>query len=144
MACCYAYLNNFQLPTQFSYKPVAPRKAYSQTVTGGGVVTQMSTNVPILWDKPIKWSIKGAYPYEWKFFYDLYVGSNDAIEFVGYWGDSFQVIMSSLDDAEVKGRLFNMSGEFIICCLSTSYNFACNCQGIPAEVTQPADQIPTE
>lgn len=109
-----ATLNSSNLPKQFSYKlPVSPRRQ-NLLQTYNYVVLQYSPYM-VESDGMISWEIPNACASEYAAMYALFnVGSNPTYTFTGYWGDSYQVKFYSLDEPEVRSRMFSISGSFLV------------------------------
>lgn len=115
-----ATLNGTNLPPQFSYSPYVPPKRLTIKRTATSVITQASSPVIIHGDGTISFSLRAAYRNEYVFFQNLYTASTPATyAFVGYWGDSYTVRINVLDQATVRGRLFDFGGQFQVVSVSS-------------------------
>jgi len=124
-----ATLDGTDLPHQFSYEPYIPRKRKSVTATAKAVVTQSSDPVIVHGDGTIPWSIEAAFPSEFQWLYDLYDETTLTLyTFEGYWGETFEVYFDQLDKPKVRGRLFNVSGQFQVFAVTTPQ--AASCGGV--------------
>ena len=109
----YAVFNGSNLPPQFSYKPYTPSLRQTITQTANGVVVQSADPQYVAGDDVIEWSIESAYPNEYQTLYELYTTQSSTLySFVGYWGDYYTVLFWQLDAPTVRGRLFDVSGQF--------------------------------
>lgn len=114
------------LPAHFSYSPYVGRKRISITPTAKAVVTQAASPVIVHGDGALPWTIDAAYPAEFQALYDLYnTSTNDLLVFEGYWGETLSVYFSVFDQPQVRGRLFNLSGQFQVVAVTTDYAAAC-------------------
>lgn len=121
-----ASLNNVDLPVQFSYRPYVPAKRNTTVGTAGAVIVQAPTNQIIHGDGALAWTCKACTPAEFKTLFDLYnTGSPTLYQFDGYWGESLEVLFTSFDAPSVKGRLFDLSGQFQVISVLSSYNPTC-------------------
>jgi hypothetical protein len=100
------------LPRQFRYKPVSPQKRVNLLQTSGGTVIRYSPYI-VAEDSLMPWTIEAGCVEDWILMFDLFnqPGHPD-MEFLGYWGDDFFVKFHTLDQPDVEGRLFNISGSF--------------------------------
>jgi len=115
------------LPSHFSYDPYVPEKRVSLTPTAGTVVVQASDPVIIHGEGTLPWRIRGAYPTEFQTLWDLYYQTDHILyEFHGYWGEVLDVYFSHFDKPKVRGRLFDLSGQFHVIDVDTEYAAGCN------------------
>lgn len=115
MAFTYATLNSANLPPQFSYRPYAATLRQTVQQTANAVIIQSSTPQYIAGDDILDWNIDSSYPSEWQTLSDLYYTESATLySFTGYWGDSYTVLFWQLDQPTVRGRLFDISGQFRI------------------------------
>lgn len=121
-----ATLAGTDLPQHFSYKPYVPKKRTSTTPTAGAVVVQAASPVIIHGEGSIGWTCNSCYPSEFQVFWNLFytVGNVDYL-FTGYWGEQFTVKFSILDEPQVRGRLFDCSGQFQVIEVIQAYNAVC-------------------
>jgi hypothetical protein len=119
MSIANATLDSLTLPSHFSYRPYVPRKRNSITPTANSVVTQAASPTQIVHgDNTISWNCDSCKPSEFKDLYDLYnTATLVTYTFVGYWGDQYEVYFNELDPPQVRGRLFNLSGQFQVICV---------------------------
>jgi len=121
-----ATLNAISLPEHFSYRPYMPRKRTSVVATAGAVVTQASSPVIVHGDGTLAWTIKSAFASEFQAVYNQFnTASNDLLTFEGYWGETLEVYFNVMDDPQVRGRLFDLSGQFQVVAVTVQYNAAC-------------------
>jgi hypothetical protein len=112
------------LPFQFKYKLPKVDKNLSIRKTCTGAIIQERSNCLNLSGSIIPWSIEVACPTDYKLMYDLVTscdendGGSTVYTFEGYWGESYEVIFSELDDEDNTGRNFKMSGAFTILCVN--------------------------
>ena len=100
------------MPPQFSYSPYIPPKRINTRRTATSVITQVASAI-IHGDGTIDWTVQGGYPEEFQALYDLYNSTPTTTRvFVGYWGDSYTVRMTTMDPPKVQGRLFDFGGQF--------------------------------
>jgi hypothetical protein len=122
-----AKLNTVDLPPQFSYKPYIPKKRNTITPTASAVVTQHASPQIVHGDGTISWTIEACYPTEFQALWELYnTDTPEEYSFEGYWGEVLQVYFTSLDEPEVRGSLFKVSGQFQVLGITTGYNAECN------------------
>jgi hypothetical protein len=113
-----------ELPFQFKYKLPKVDKKLTIKPTCSGAIIQERQNCVNLAGSIIPWSIEVACPTQYKQMYDLITtcdagGGSEIYTFDGYWGESYEVIFSELDDEDNTGRNFKMSGAFTILCVNT-------------------------
>lgn len=112
-----------EMPRQFSYRPYIPPKRRTVTRTNGAVVTQSSSPEIVHGDGTISWTIEGGGPDDFKTLFDFYnQGPLTLHQFLGYWGEDYQVYFTALDEPPVKGRVFTISGMFQVVTVATLYN----------------------
>jgi hypothetical protein len=127
MAIVIATLDGNNLPTQFSYQPYSPRKRVSVTGTAGAVITQAATPVIVHGDSTVSWQCPTCFPFEYMTFRNLFeVADLTLYTFTGYWGEVYEVRFSAFDPPSVRGRLFDLSGQFVVVCVTTEINAACS------------------
>jgi len=113
----YAYIGIIALPKQFSYRPAAPVKRFTNIQTAGGTVLHAAPDIRD-GDILIPWSIKGGSQSDYNQMLGYYTDYdvNDLPRertFNGYWGDSYEVRFLTLDNPTVYGGgLFDISGSF--------------------------------
>jgi len=123
----FAVLNGSNLPPQFSYRPYAAGKRQTVTQTANAVVVQTSNPQYIAGDDFIDWNIDAGYPSEWQTLSDLYYTSTPSLySFTGYWGDAYTVLFWQLNQPTVKGRTFDMSGQFRIMSIISLTSATCS------------------
>lgn len=111
---------NVELPIQFSYQPPTPqiRHTVHKTADGGIVVhgaDNAASSLPA--DAKVIWTMEGASRSEWYDFMKLYTAAvSQGLErtFVGYWGESFEVLCLVMSPPQVRGGVFDFGGEFLI------------------------------
>lgn len=112
-----AYIGIIALPPQFSYKPVAPTKRFTNMQTAGGTVLHTSPAIQD-GDMLIPWSVKAATKAQYVQmlgYYTAYDVTDRPTEraFQGYWGDSYDVRFLIMDNPTVYANgLFDLSGSF--------------------------------
>lgn len=107
-----ATLNGTSLPVQFSYRLPVMAKRQNLFQTYRAVVLQY---IPYLVDSDgmIAWEVSNACISEYSTMYGLYHNAtNPTYTFNGYWGDSYTVKFSTLDEPEIRSRLISYSGSF--------------------------------
>lgn len=124
-----ATFNGTNLPIQFSYKPYVPKKRNTVTATANAVITQSAGTTQIVHgDGFIPWRLDAGSPSEFGFFLGLYNTSAQTLyTFTGYWGDSYSVYFYTLDNPDVRGRLFDFGGMFQVICVLADYNMSTEC-----------------
>lgn len=122
-----AKLEGTDLPQGFSYRPYVPRKRQSRTATAGAVIVQVAKTSQIVHgDKSISWVCPACFVNEWKMFYDWYNETTPSLlTFEGYWGEVYEVEFAFLDEPNVRGRLFDVSGQFVVVEVTTGYQAGC-------------------
>jgi len=122
-------LDGLTLPEQFSYEPYIPRKRKSVTATAKAVVTQSSNPVIVHGDGVIAWSIEAAYPSEFQALHAKYIETTlTGLTFEGYWGETLVVYFDTFDSPRVRGRLFDLSGQFQV--WSQTVIISASCGGV--------------
>jgi hypothetical protein len=100
------------LPLQFSYQPLSPKKRKQVVQTVGDIKIHTAPTI-VGGDSLLQWRLTCATRAEWFALLSLY---NDAdspsFTFEGYWGDECTVKLFDMNDAEVRSRLFNLTGSF--------------------------------
>lgn len=112
-----AVIDGLTLPEQFSYRPVAKKKRHSVIQTFGAtrIHAPPDASLQVPGDSIVEFSIEAVNEAEWGEIKAKFAGANmDTIDFVGYWGDEWQVVFTSLDNVEVGRKLFNVTGSFRI------------------------------
>lgn len=115
MAIATATLGELTLPVQFSYTPYVPQKRNTVTPTAGAVVVQApgGSGQIVHGEGDLPWRIEAMYPAEFSALYALYnTPTLTLYEFHGYWGEVYEVYFTVLDKPKVRGRLFEVSGQF--------------------------------
>jgi hypothetical protein len=127
MPLSIATLDGADLPPQFSYKPYIPTKRVSVTPTANSVVTQLAApNQIVHGGEYLSWEIDACFPSEFQALHSQYSTSTGVVyEFVGYWGETLQVLFAKLDPPVVKGRLFKVSGTFQVLEVTTAISAQC-------------------
>lgn len=121
-----ATLNGSDLPDQFSYKPYVPRKRTSVTPTSNSVLVQYANPQIVHGDSILSWSCDAATPTEFSTLWGLYnTNIPELYTFVGYWGETLKVYFNSMEVQRVRGRLFNLSGSFLVESVVSGYSPAC-------------------
>lgn len=109
-----ATLNGNNLPIQFSYKPAVSQRRQNILQTYNYVILQYSPYF-VDSDGMIDWEVQSACASEYSQFYNwFHVNNNPTYTFNGYWGDSYEVKFYSLDEPEIRSRLFSFSGSFLV------------------------------
>lgn len=109
-----ATLNGTNLPIQFSYKPSVSQRRQNILQTYNYVVLQYSPYF-VDSDGMISWEVQNGCASEYSTFYNwFHTASNPTYTFNGYWNDSYLVKFYSLDEPEVKSRMFTFSGSFMV------------------------------
>jgi hypothetical protein len=122
-----ATLGGTNLPPQFSYEPYIPVKRQADHQTHGAVITQYPPNQIIHGDEFVRWNCPGAYPTEFETLWDLYNTITPvSYSFVGYWGEQLNVFFTIFNPPRVRGRLFNLSGQFQVTSVVADYDPLCN------------------
>ena len=122
-----AKLNGSDLPDHFSYKLYIQRKRQTTIPTANAVVIQASNPQIVHGDGVIVWTCAASYPTEFQTFYTLYDVANPTLyTFQGYWGESYEVYFNVFDSPVVRGRLFDLSGQFQVITVTSSYNALCS------------------
>lgn len=120
-----ATLNGSNLPPQFSYKPYIPEKRMTTVKTANAVILQAANPQIVHGEQFLSWECPTCTPTEFKSLWDLFNTTSPTIyTFVGYWGESLEVYFTKLDPPKVKGRIFDLSGEFQVMCVTSSYSAA--------------------
>jgi hypothetical protein len=110
-----ATLDGNDLPVHFSYQPYVPTKRRSTTRTANAVVVQSSDVEIIHGEGTIPFNLENAKPTEFQTLYALYVADPSPLyRFVGYWGDEYDVYFDTLDQPQIRSRLFTFGGQFQI------------------------------
>jgi len=121
-----AKLGSLTLPQHFSYKPYVPRKRISTTATATAVVVQAASPVIVHGDSILAWTMPGSYPSEFQALWNIYKAStNTLLTFEGYWGETLSVYFTTLDAPTVRGRLFDLSGQFQVISVTNDYSAGC-------------------
>jgi len=106
-----AILDGTDLPIQFSYAPVVPRKRFRVFQTATGV--RVHSNETPVGEGQISWTIEGATQNEFKLMIDFYLNDNgNGYKFTGYWGDESTVRCLMWDNPVVRATNFALSGVF--------------------------------
>lgn len=115
-----ATLNSQDLPPQFSYTPYVITKRVTTVQTANAVIIQSSNPQYVAGTDTLGWSIELATGAEYKMLSDLfYTATPTAYTFVGYWGETLSVHFSQLDSPTVRGRYWDISGNFQVVCVTT-------------------------
>jgi hypothetical protein len=127
-----ARLETIDLPPQFSYTPYVPRKRVTVSATANAVVTQASSPQIAHGDGTIAWQCRECFVTEWTAIWTLYNLTALTLQtFEGYWGEVYEVYFSILDPPRVRGRLWNLSGQFQVASVTTPIAAACQAPGFP-------------
>lgn len=127
MALTYAHLDLERLPIQFSYAPYVQDKRITTQRTANGSVTQRSGPSEIVHgDGTIEWRCTGCTPHDFRFFNDLYNQNDSLKQFDGYWGERYLIRFISFEKPQVRGRLFELAGQFQVVCVLKDYDPSCN------------------
>jgi len=122
-----ATLNGSNLPDQFRYKPFIQRKRQSTNPTANAVVIQYSNPQIVHGDGSLVWSCESCYPTEFQSFWNLYSTTTPALYvFTGYWGETYEVYFNVFDAPSVRGRLFDLSGQFQVISVTADYTATCS------------------
>lgn len=123
----HAELDGEPLAIQFSYEPYVPKKRRTTQETANAVVLQSAATEIVIGAGTIPWTCEAAKPEEAQLLYDKYMADpSPTYEFVGYWGDVYNVVFVDMDNVRVRSRLFNCSGMFqVIRCVQPFAPF-CN------------------
>ena len=127
MAIRVATLDGADLPLGFSYEPYIPEKRLTVTKTANAVITQAAGSDYIVHgDGVLKWTLPKAFPTEFQTLYDLYDTTGLTVyNFVGYWGETLEVMFNAMTAPKVKGGFFDISGVFQVVSVPTNYNATC-------------------
>ena len=108
-------LNGVDLPNHFRYNPYIPTKRVTRTQTAGGVVTQYASPQVVHGDGTISWRCPGSNEAVKDQFLTWY-NTDDLIlySFTGYWGEEYEIEFAEFDKPEVQGRVFSLSGMFVV------------------------------
>jgi hypothetical protein len=113
------------LPIHFRYTLPEMNRRITQRPTCGGAVIQQSSLCYTVEGSIIPFTMYPACPTEYKMFDELY---RDCLEvegnpsgsrtylFEGYWNEGYNVIPYVLDPPEIQGRVFKVSGSFMVMC----------------------------
>jgi len=119
-----ATLDGVSLPPQFSYQPYNSKRRE---------IVQQLLLTPLWCRQPLQHRLYtemgfllgkcvAAYPSEFKTLYDKYnTATLSLYTFVGYWGETLEVYFSVFDPPDVRGRLFNLGGQFQVISVTVSY-----------------------
>lgn len=124
MAIRVATLNGLNLPTSFRYKPYVPKKRANVTPTANAVITQAAASSQIVHGGGVlSWRQQAACPEEFQTYHNLYnVAALTLYDFVGYWGEEYEVRMATLSVDNVYGGLMDVSGTFQVVYVTTTIN----------------------
>jgi hypothetical protein len=127
MALRIATLDGTNLPPQFSYRPYVQRKRNSVTPTANAVITQAASPDQIVdGDGTIPFNCEACTPLEFQFFHNKYDTAGLTLyDFVGYWGEEYEIYFSVLDQPTARGGIFTVSGQFQVICVTTPINATC-------------------
>lgn len=126
-------LGGVDLPPHFSYRPYIPRKRITITATADSVVTQASYAPIVHGDGTIPWTCPSARPTEFQDFWTLYNQTElTLLTFKGYWGEEYEVYFRIFDEPQVRSRLFDLSGQFLVASVTTDFSPECTPPGFPS------------
>lgn len=119
----YASFAGSNLPAQFRYTPIPIAKRFEVMETQGGVaVGYTAGNMQVDPDNLLAWNVQGGCLTNWLYFLNHWNAATpgvDSYAFTGYWGDSFTVTWHMLDPPKVEGRVFDISGSWRICTVTS-------------------------
>lgn len=122
------------LPAQFRYKHKRPKKRYKKTRTYDAVLIQQACQPVVSGDGEITFSVELASATEVVALQNLFCPATpcEGLTLTGYWGDSYDVIMTEFDAEPIAGTAgcrWEIKGKLdIICQLTEMNDDHCNCE----------------
>lgn len=113
-----ATLDGLSLPVNFSYTPYYPAKRVATRRTAGGVVTQRMDPQQIVGDGSISFNVVCG-GLEANQLLDKYNVAGPMV-FTGYWSDEYLVSWDTEPQVSVSQRLWTISGQFRVVCVTSS------------------------
>lgn len=118
-----ATLEGTSLPPNFKYKPYIGKKRRSSTPTAGATVVQVAATDQIVVGDFIAFSCEAMKPSEFEDLLDKYNTTGDTLyTLVGYWGETLEVSIPSLEVEKIQASLFSVTGLFQVMEVTVAYN----------------------
>lgn len=113
-----------EMPCQFKYKPLIPKKRIFYKETAGGLVAQRSS-VPIIQVGQIPFTLNPADSTSFQRLCKLY-SDDESVVFTGYWGEEYLVDIVELTPT-VTGGYMSLEGILQVVCTVQPYCLNLNC-----------------
>lgn len=119
-------LNGANLPIQFSYKFGIPEPRMTFTKVAGGVLLQHCTDATPDAPRTIEFKVEAGVASEWNSIYTIYNNATpQVVIWTGYEEESFDVVISKLQEDQLRGGLIDFSGELTVLAVNNEINAQC-------------------